>query len=41
MAIGQINGHPLKFLIDTGAAVTLVLRDFSEVSNRVNYNHPI
>ena len=27
VAIGQINGHPLKFVIDTGAAV--VKRDFS------------
>ena len=27
VAIGQINGHPLKFLIDTGAAVTLVSKE--------------
>ena len=27
VASGQINGHPLKFLIDTGAAVTLVSKE--------------
>ena len=36
MAIGQLNGHPMKFLIDTGAAVTLV-----SIENFRNFQNPV
>ena len=34
VAVGEITGHPLKFLIDTGAVVTSLKGDVSQISGR-------
>ena len=37
IAVGQVNGCPVKFLIDTGAAVTLVSAEmFQQIPNRTD-----
>ena len=39
IAVGQVNGCPVKFLIDTGAVVTLVSGEmFQQIPNKLILN---